>query len=519
MRNRTFLALLVTTILGCGQSAVAPSPLVSTATLPPAPMAVASASPANPPAPLFVPMYPVASIYSLIDVQTTDGGLELRLGSDQGGGAIGRFRYVPFVNGGPDFARETSEVTHADTSGLGYVAIAGKRPHLVMHSVAGFRSDAGESYAALDENNAWAGHVDVGSAPGLGEGIFSWSKDRLLEFRSPDGRARLNISPSVRLPRLRVVQGTDKAAPSLPKALEKRLTGEGFSLTTFTALRSGEVLAVGRRLEAGGLGTLVWTDNLKEPTYFAANVAGMDEESDVTLLGGTSIASLRLQVADRILRLEGSSWVQESIVPKEGLPDVWFGSTLVIAKGTAAFARTAKGAAWLPIAEEPRREFLSSYVVDAEGTIWAIEDDVLVASRKPANVLEVTEAALVMGRKKSLLRGGSPDVTDKPPESFPNPACRMHYVLLDKSPAASAPQDFPEIRDELKGHTELANAKLIVSRERDWQFFGAQIQDGDTATKLAATLQKRFKNVAVLCAEPVAAREIKIDLKTGALLP
>jgi hypothetical protein len=425
------------------------------------------------------------------------------------------------VKGAPDFERETDDVSHADTSGFGYVAIAGKRPHLLLHSVSGFRSAAGEHYKVLGDDNVWS-YAPLGYGSGIGEGIFSWSKDRLLEWRGPQPEvARQEAPGATRLPKLRVVQGADKVAPSLPKALEKRLTSEGFSLATYTVLRTGEVLAIGYlgRSREGAFGTVLWTDNVKEPAYIASSAEGLTDPEEMRLLGGTSLANVRLQVLDKVMRLEGSSWVEESTVPKDGLPDVWFGSTLVMEKDSVYFARTAKDAPWLPIATTDAKPDRISHAVDAEGTLWMTEDDLLLSSRKPKEERDVTEEDLVMGRKASILRGGSFDVTGERPGPFAPRNCRMHYVLLDQSAAASATQDFSKIGAALRGHTELAKAKFIVSRERAFQFFGAQIQDEATANKLAALTQKAIKRGTVLCAEPVAVREVKIDLASGAVSP
>lgn len=383
---------------------------------------------------------------------------------------------------------------------------------------------AGESYRVLGDDNVWS-DAGLWDGSGIGEGIFSWSKDRLLEWRGPPPemarQEALESSKATRLPKLRVVQGADKVAPSLPKALEKRLTKEGFFLATFTVLRTGEVLAVGHlgRSRGGGFGTVLRTDNVKEPAYIASSAEGLTDPEELRFLGGRSLADVRLQVLDKVMRLEGSSWVVESTVPKDGLPDVWFGSTLVMDKDLVYFARTAKDAPWLPIATTDARPDRISHAVDAEGTLWRTEDDLLLSSRKPGDPWDVTEEDLVMRRKASILRGGSFDVTGEPPAPYAPRNCRMHYVLLDQSAAASPTQDFSKIGAALRGHTELAKAKFIVSRERAFQFFGAQIQDEDTANKLAALTQKAIKHRKVLCAEPSAIREVKIDLASGTVSP
>jgi len=205
-------------------------------------------------------MYPVGQIYSLFSVTATEGGIELSLGVEPGGGVSSYFRYVPLVKGAPDFERETSDVSHMDTSGVGSLVLTGKRPHLLLHDVSGFRSAATERYAVLDENNAWSSS-GLKEVSGMSEGIFPWTKDRLLEWRGPHREDRESFQKP-RLPSFRVVQGEDKVAPSLPKALEKRLLSGGFSLATFTVLRTGEVMAIGHLNGADGFGTILWTNDV-----------------------------------------------------------------------------------------------------------------------------------------------------------------------------------------------------------------------------------------------------------------
>lgn len=521
MNVRHLLLGLFAWTMGCGGDAASARTPVLTAALsaspPPADsMLAASASAAaptsSPPRTDVVPMYRVADVYSLIDVVATDGGLEVRLGSDPGGGALGQFRYVPFVNGAFDFARETSDVMFADSTGSGYISISGRRPHLFMHAVAGFRSAATESYSVLSLENDW-GSAPVAHMDGLGQGIFTWSEDRLLEFRGPSREQLIEHPEAPQLPEMRIVMGPDKSPPSLPTALRKKLTQAGFQLATFTALETGEVVAVGELTKGEGFGTVSWTRDPKDPDYVVTQASGLISSDDLHILGGTSMSTLRLQVKDRVMRLEGNVWVEESIIPPNGFPDVWFGRPQIVQREQGPFARTTKGGPWLPLeGYEPGKSDTESTAVDAEGTLWMTVDETLYSSKKPSKTFQITEAALVADRKASLLRGGSTDVTGEPPHAYGVKSCRMHYVLFARSPIESAPDDYPKVRAALKGHTELAGAKFIVSREGHYQFFGAQIQDEDAANKLGVFMSKKLGTGSVYCAEPPHLREIHIDL-------
>jgi len=525
MQRRAVLGLAIALGLGCEKSPLAPpvvsvvpvAPLTASLAITAAPVAVAPPPEA---APSSLPMYLAADIAALFHLDVTDDGLELSVGSNGSGGTHGLYRYVPFANGVPDFGRETSEVSFMSTAGPG-VSLVGRRPHLLMVTVAGFRSAPTGSYEDLDADNQWHSRPELAKVEGVTYGVHPWTKDRLLELLGGQyGSRTAEHKPD--LPRFRVVQGDDKVAPSLPPALAKRLVSEGFDFVGNLILRTGEVLVLGTLTKGGDYGTLVWTDDVKAPEYFVSH--GLDPDETATILGGTSLTSVRLKSGDRVLRLErghdGSSWVVESTTPKGAMPDVWFGSTLVMTNDSGgSFARTAKSAPWLPIAgiKDGKPVSYVDYVVDREGTVWGIDDDVLVSSRKIDKPVHITAEDLVMGRKKSILRFGSRDTL--PTGMMETLTCRSSYVLLDRSPAATAAADFPAIRAALKGHTELAKARFIVSRERDVQFFGAQIDDEEAASRLYSQLKKRFKGVELLCAEPVALRTIKIDLTSGALIP
>src|SRR5262245_51594269 len=153
-----------------------PAPAAPTAT------AAAAAPPAAPAAESVVRMYPVAHIHSLLDVTSTEGGVELRLGEDRGAGSVSKYRYVPIVNGPPDLEQHTSELTYVNTSSQASFALEGKRPDLLYHDASGFRSAAVDHYWTLGANGTWK-TFSSGRASGVGMGIFSWSKDRLIEWR------------------------------------------------------------------------------------------------------------------------------------------------------------------------------------------------------------------------------------------------------------------------------------------------------------------------------------------------
>jgi hypothetical protein len=501
--------------LGCS-GAPPPAP-VATLVVPPPVVAPPPAPSAEPAAPAAldapIPLYPVARIYSLFDLVVTDGGVELRLGLDPGGGVTGIYRFVPLVDGAPDFERESADIFRAYTSG-GFLELVGKRPDLILHEASGFRSSSIDSYRFPDRESALR-PIEPGKNGAIGLGIFPWSKGRWLEWRGPQLEAHAGEKEAV-LPRMRVLYGSDKDAPTLPRALEAQLTKAWFVVDTLTAFRSGEVVAAGRLKAAKGFGTLIWKDDLRQPRYFVTEAVTPEPDgSDLTILGGTSLADVRLKVADKVLRLDGAGWSVESTVPEGAPPDVWFGSPLLQYGSTGVLVRLAKGAPWRPITRVVQEEHV---VVDPAGVIWKTEDDLLLSSKPPARpLLEITEHDLVQRRKASVLRGGYTDETGEEPHPWMPSKCTTHYVLLDQSPEAAAPGDYPRIRAALQGHPELGAVRFLVSRESRFQLFGALVADEAVADKIASLVRKRVRSAPAqrLCAQPVPVREIKIDLRSG----
>ncbi|MFO0590548.1 MAG: hypothetical protein U0441_23605 [Polyangiaceae bacterium] len=456
-------------------------------------------------------LQPVQKIWSLFDVVANDGTIELRLGFDPGGGAIGRFRYAPVVNGAPELAEETNEIDHADTTG-GIVEIAGKRPDLIFHVAAGFRAAASDHYYKLDDDNHF--RMDGAYAfpgDGTGIGIQTWSNGRLLEWRQPS-----SDDPSfARLPMLGLLRGKGDA-PSLSKALRTRLVKEAYFIQAYQAFpQSGEVAAIGRLAQAKGFGTVLWKDKMNEPTY-AVTVPDFEitQDTDITLLGGNSMADARLLVGNQVMSWNGTTWVKESEV-KDGLPDVWFGTTLVRSVKGGTFARFQKGGPWRKLKGD-----FDATAVDAAGVIWAVADGTLYSSKPPASPLpEVTEKDLVLQRKASVLRGGMRDVTGKEPTEYSS-KCSMHYVLLDETKGTSDADDYAAVRKALAGHKDIGAPKFIVSRERGKQLFGALVTDDKAADRIEEIVRKAVKGspANAMCAEPPAVREVKIDLATGNLM-
>ncbi len=477
-------------------------------------------------------MHPVARIYSLIDLWSTGDGVELRLGSDPGGGMHGFFRFVPLSGGVPDFSRETNKESYVNTAILprhnttsgGFIELVGRRPRLVLHKVWGFRSAATDAYSELDDYGQWHLVGYDGETPDVGFGLAPWSEGRLLEFRS-NPQTEEFMGSLVFLPRMRVLGPKAHEAPSVPDVLKQRLEAEGFTMRTFRVLPSGEVVVVGELMLGTGFGTLIWRADLDAPSY-TVTAAELAADAELSFLGGDSLPALRLAAGDRVMKLAGDGWVEESRVAAGSLPDVWFGAPQLLQREDGVFARFARGGPWQRVGVHSESGEQQSFAMSPDGTLYKTEDDLLLASHKPKKAFyEISEDELVKGRKASVLRGGSDDATGEPANAYSmgmlgGATCSMRFVLLHSAPAGKQGDVYARVVQALQGMTELVNAKFLVSRERGLDLFGVQVSTYELAKEVADRVGSKVAGVMPqhLCAEPTPLRVLKVDLLKGVIV-
>jgi hypothetical protein len=114
-------------------------------------------------------------------------------------------------------------------------------------------------------------------------------------------------------------------------------------------------------------------------------------------------------------------------------------------------------------------------------------------------------------------------VPPKPPSS----ECTTPFVLLYQlSKVAPASFDYPATRKTLAGHTEFTDVKFIEFTRNGQRFFGARFaaderMDWSLPKKMVELVKKGVPGSGpqMVCHDPEGSREIKIDLKTGALVP
>jgi hypothetical protein len=79
--------------------------------------------------------------------------------------------------------------------------------------------------------------------------------------------------------------------------------------------------------------------------------------------------------------------------------------------------------------------------------------------------------------------------------------------------------DFPLTRQALKGHTELSPVRFVVTRDLGKKYLAAIPPSFPMGQKLVNLIEKEVKGSKpqIVCAVPEIVRELKVDLKTGAI--
>ncbi|MFO0549668.1 MAG: hypothetical protein U0271_14850 [Polyangiaceae bacterium] len=112
--------------------------------------------------------------------------------------------------------------------------------------------------------------------------------------------------------------------------------------------------------------------------------------------------------------------------------------------------------------------------------------------------------------------------TGKPSYQFGGPGCKHNVVVLFQFSKVT-PDDytFPLTRKALKGHTEFDKVRFAVTRDGSYKFFVGFTDSYKTATDLAALVKKGVEGSSpqVVCAKPEVLRELRLDLKTGEVVP
>ena len=104
-----------------------------------------------------------------------------------------------------------------------------------------------------------------------------------------------------------------------------------------------------------------------------------------------------------------------------------------------------------------------------------------------------------------------PVADDKCPTPF--------VVLARRSNAHPQSADYGPLRAPLRGHQELDPVQIVDVPSGDHTYIGAPVKDLATARKLLQVETKSLNlHGEIVCADPVPARTIAVDLKTGGIV-
>jgi hypothetical protein len=161
----------------------------------------------------------------------------------------------------------------------------------------------------------------------------------------------------------------------------------------------------------------------------------------------------------------------------------------------------------------------------AESVHW-LGDEMLILARGPASM----DMALFGSKKADKvldLAAGEGDAPAAKAPAFgrvtpPTPGCKSLFVVLYKLSRVAPPDfDFPLTREALKGHTELADVRFAETEDGGTRYLVAFVPSFARGQKLVKLVEAKVQSSRpqMLCGEPPRTnREIKIDLRTGALV-
>lgn len=304
-----------------------------------------------------------------------------------------------------------------------------------------------------------------------------------------------------------------------------------------TALPNGTVF-VAARLEDSGKKVVLVGDPTKEaietevhcgpegspPPHLTGLVAG--KNGQVYAFG---LQKSAVQPATAVLSVfDGKAWQCQSNPDASDLTNVTVAPDgTLLALGTdgerRALWKRGAGAQWRELAlPEVEGQRITAIEVYARGTddFWLTgsvrlhdETEYLVAHNRPApKPLRVPNDA---ESRRELAEYRPPIPAYK--------GCETNFAMLYTLAKTAPPDfDFPLTREALKGHTEFTGLKFVEAKSLGKRYFGVMARSYDEGVKLVDLVKKSVKGSSpvLLCREPLhVTREIRFDLKTGAMLP
>jgi hypothetical protein len=166
-----------------------------------------------------------------------------------------------------------------------------------------------------------------------------------------------------------------------------------------------------------------------------------------------------------------------------------------------------KGKRW-EMVELPGDAAATDVVVDRAGVMWVAGAGALFRERLKDEA----------GKEIAVTVKKTPPPPAKKPVKPGGPKCKNNLVVLyGFTKVTPDDYDFPLTRKAVKGHTELAGVKFVVSKDYGKKFFAGLAPSYDVAQKLQKLIEREVQGArpGILCAQPEIIRELAIDLKTG----
>jgi len=145
--------------------------------------------------------------------------------------------------------------------------------------------------------------------------------------------------------------------------------------------------------------------------------------------------------------------------------------------------------------------------VDESDNVWVTADGAVLRTSPPKQAPELVEWEW---NQQFAATFRAPRAATRDCESI----FALFYAFTKVTPDD---YDFPLTRKALKGQTQFAKARFVVTRENGQKYFGAFVPDLDLGKRMVDRIRKEVEGSSpqLLCAKPEVVRELPLDLRTG----
>lgn len=215
-----------------------------------------------------------------------------------------------------------------------------------------------------------------------------------------------------------------------------------------------------------------------------------------------SIASTAVTKDGTLWVVTLTPWVFQDRKPEDAAGQVWKRPP------SGAWERVPLPASYpFPLAPDLPQRGASSVHVDANDDVWVAADGAVLRTSPPKQAPELVEWEW---NQQFAATFRAPRAATRDCESI----FALFYAFTKVTPED---YDFPLTRKALKGQTQFAKARFVVTRENGQKYFGAFVPDLDLGKKMVDRIRKEVEGSApqLLCAKPEVVRELPLDLRTG----